>query len=189
MTLRNLIFPITMFTAVIFAACNTPTKSNNEINKIEIATGGCLRGCPVVGLIIDSTLNMHYYGGYKAKLKGYYYGKVTLAFWDTLNIKLKQINFKKLDTSRISWIDGENAETIFYWGTKKRHVFKSIDGNTDAAATVFTWIINSYKRVELQKLNNTVKFETTFQYMQPPTPRSPADQALFPPPKKSSKKQ
>jgi hypothetical protein len=67
-----------------------------------------------VGLIIDSTLNMQYYGGYKAALQGYYYGKVTPGFWDTLNIQLRQINFKKLDTAYRSLpIDGEPLEAIF----------------------------------------------------------------------------
>ena len=187
--MKNHIPLFLIYAAIIFFACNKPQNNNNEINKIEIATSGCLRHCPVVGLIIDSTLNLEYYGGDKAILQGYYHGKVTPGFWDTLNIKLKQINFKKLDTSRQLIVDGEQAEAIFYWGTNKRHVFVSIEENTDSAARVFTWIINSYKRVELQKLNDSVKFETTFQYRQPPSPPSPTDGVLFPPPKKRIKKQ
>ena len=189
MALKNHICTIALFITVIFVSCKTSRKNNGEINKIEIARGDCLRGCTVVGLIIDSTLNMQYYGGFKATLRGYYHGKVTPGFWDTLNIKLKQINFKKLDTYNHLPVDGEQAEAIFYWGTNKRHVFVSIEKNADSAASVFTWIINSYKCVELQKLNNSVKFETTFQYMQPPSPPSPADRLLFPPLKKRIKKQ
>jgi len=185
MALKNYLLILMMYVAMIFFACNKPVKRNNEIDKIEIATGSCLRRCPVVGLIIDSTLNMQYYGGYRAKLQGYHYGKVTQGFWDTLNVKLRQIDFKKLDTSFIRLpLDAESAEAIVYQGANKRHVFVPIEGNTGPAASVFTWIINSYRSIKLQKLNSKVKFETTFQFMMPPTPKAPADQVIFPPPKK-----
>jgi len=176
-----------IYVAIILFACNKPHNSNNVINKIEIATGGCLRNCPVVGLIIDSTLNMQYYGGYKATLQGYYHGTVTPGYWDTLNIKLKQINFKTLDTINGLPLDGESAEAIFYWGANKRHVFVPIDSNTAPAAGVFTWIMNSYKRTDLQKMGNNAQFETTFQFIKPPSPPLPADRVLFPPPKKNKR--
>lgn len=177
-----------IYVAIFFFACDKRWKNNYEINKIEIGAWGCMHGCPAVGLIIDSTLNLEYYGGYKAKLQGYYNGKVTQGFWDTLNLKLRQINFKKLDTSFNQLpLDAESAEAVFYWGTKKRHVFILIDDNPDSASSTIRWIINSYKHLSLQKQNKGVKFETTFQYMQPPILKSPAEQVIFPPPKKSKR--
>jgi len=171
-----------LFGVFLFTACNRPASTKYEINKIEIATGGCLRGCPVVGEIIDSTLTFKYYGGYKAKLQGYYEGKVSQGFWDTLNLKIKQISFKKLDTSKYMEVDGEAAEAIFYWNNHKRHVFKSIYNDPDAVSHVLIWIINSYKTIELHKLKDSVSFETGYQFMLPPRPKS--DQVKFPPPKK-----
>lgn len=170
-----------LFGVCLFAACNSPVAKKYEINKIEIATGGCLRGCPVIGEIIDSSLAFTYYGGYKAKFQGYYEGKVTQAFWDTLNLKLKQINFKKLDTSATLPLDGESAEVVFYWGNHKRHVFKSIYDDPDSVSHLLIWIVNSYKRMELHKLSGIVLFETTFQFMTPPKPKR--DNVKFPPPK------
>jgi hypothetical protein len=164
-------------------ACHKPISKKNEINKIEIATGGCLRRCPVIGIIIDSTLSLKYYGGYKAKLQGYYSGIVTQGFWDTLNMKLKHINFKKLDTTDYLPLDGEDAEVIFYWNKQKRHIFKSIDDDPDSISHVLIWIANSYKHIELHKLENSVHFETTYQFIQPPKPK--LDQIRFPPPKKN----
>jgi len=129
-----------------------------------------------------STLAFKYYGGYKAKLQGYYSGVVTRGFWDTLNIKLKEIKFKKLDTSKDYPLDGEVAETIFYWGKQKRHIFKSIDDDPDSVSHVLIWIINSYKNIELNKLKDSVNFETRYQYMMPPKPS--LHQIIFPSSKK-----
>lgn len=164
------------------AGCFQPTKKEDNINKIEIATSGCLRGCPVIGISIDSSLAFRYYGGYKAKLQGYYSGVVTRGFWNTLNIKLKKISFKTLDTSKDYPIDGEVAEAIFYWNNQKRHIFKSIDADPDSVSHVLIWIINSYKNIELNKLKDSGKFETRYQYMMPPKPN--LHQIIFPPPKR-----
>jgi hypothetical protein len=166
----------------LFTACHHLKKRQDQINRIEIATGGCLRGCPVIGISIDSTLRLKYYGGYKAKLQGYYSGFVTQGFWDTLNVKLKQINFKKLDTSKYYELDGEVDEVIFYWDKQKRHIFKSVDDDPDAVSHVLIWIADSYKHIQLQKSNDTLKFETTYQFMMPPKPK--LVQIKFPPPKK-----
>lgn len=164
-------------------ACHKLGHPKGQINRIEIATSGCLRGCPVVGICIDSSLTLRYYGGHKAKLQGFYTGTVTQGFWDTLNMKLKHINFKNLDTTEYLPLDGEDAEVIFYWNKQKRHIFKSIDDDPDSISHVVIWIANSYKRVELHKLKDSVSFETTFQFVRPPKPK--IDQVMFPPPKKN----
>lgn len=133
----------------LLTSCNSPFSKKYEINKIEIATGGCLRGCPVVGEIIDSSLCLKFYGGYEAKLQGGYEGKVTQGFWDTLNSKLKRINLKALDSSEPGLpLDGEPAEVIFYSGNHKRHIFKSIYKDPDSVYHLLIWILNSYKRLE-----------------------------------------
>jgi len=174
---------IAIFIEILFmAACHKAHEQNNEISKIEIATSGCLRGCPVVGVQIDSSLKLVYYGGYKSKLQGYYEGKITQGIWDTLNFKLKHINCRKIDTSEIFTIDGENAEAVFYWNKQKRHIYRSIYENPDSISDALIWIINCYKRVGLQKSNDSVRFETTYQNMKPPTLSK--HQVVFPPSKK-----
>jgi hypothetical protein len=182
--------PLQLITIILICGCmligcHNPLRRKDQINRIEIATGGCLHGCPVIGLRIDSALKLIYYGGYKAKLQGYYSGFVTQGFWDTLNVKIKQINYKKLDTVNDLGLDGQDAEVIFYWNKQKRHIFKSIYEDPDSISHVLIWITDSYKHFQLQKSNDTPKFETTYQFMRPPSPPKPKlDQVTFPPPKK-----
>ena len=169
----------------VWISCRLPGKPKDQIKSIEIATDGCLAGCPVIAIRIDSSLTLKYHGGFNAVPKGFYSGVVTQGFWDTLNVKLKQINFKKLDTAQYYSIDGEVAEAIFYWDSHKRHIFKSIYENPDSVSSVLIWIINSYKHIDPHKLKDSVKFETTYQNMQPPILIE--DHVLFPPPKKRRK--
>jgi hypothetical protein len=166
----------------ILSACLKTIRPKDQIQRIEIATSGCLKGCPVIGIQIDSLLTFRYYGGYKAKLQGFYSGVVTQGFWDTLNFKLKQINFKQLDTAQYYGIDGEVAEVIFYWGDQKRHIYKPIDGDPDAVSHTLKWVINSYNQVDLHPLKDNIKFETSYQNMKPPIFEN--DQVKFPPPSK-----
>jgi hypothetical protein len=166
---------------LFLTACQKPVGKKEEIGKIEIATTGCLRGCPIVGLQIDSSFKLVYYGGYKSKLQGYYEGKITQDIWDTLNFKLKHINYRKIDTSEYLEIDGENAEAIFYWNKQKRHIYRSIYENPDSISDALIWIINCCKRVKLQKSKDSIKFETTYQNIKPPIMAKYPIQ--FPPPK------
>lgn len=176
---------IILICGCMLVACHSPLKRKNQINRIDIADGGCMKGCPAVGISIDTSLTLKYYGGYKAKLQGYYSGKVTQGFWDSLNIKLEQIRFKKLDTSNFAELDGQSAEVAVYWNKQKRHFTRSIFEDPDSVSHVLIWIINSYKQVKLHKLTDTVKFETRYQFIMPPRPpKYKLDQVKFPPPKK-----
>ena len=173
---------IAIFVAILLlAACGRSAGNKDDNSKIEIAPGGCLRSCPVVGIKIDSSLKLVYYGGYKAKLQGYYEGKIAQDVWDTLNSKLKHINYRKIDTAEYLSIDGENAEAIFYWGDQKRHIYRSIYENPDSISDALIWIINCYKRAGLQESKYSVKFETKYQNMKPPILIN--DTVKFPPPK------
>ena len=183
MTAKSLSFILIILLVISLCGCNKHRTNKNEINKIEIATGGCLRGCPVIGLIIDSALNYSYYGGEKAKLRGYFHGEITPELWDSLNLKLKKINFKEINSEELG-LDGENAEVIFYWGNNKKHLFKSIYGNHDSVSNVLIWIINSYKHIRLNKSSEQIRFNTTYQFMKAPMPRPKLDNVKFPPPGK-----
>ena len=176
-------FPLLVIGWCLLTSCNKPTINKNSISRIDIATSGCLRGCPVVGLSIDSTLELKYYGGYKARLHGYYEGEVSNGFWDTLNYNLKMIKFNELDTSKDMPIDGEVAEVIFYWNGQKRHVYKSIYEDADSVSHILIGVINSYQHIELHKIKDSIKFETIYQYLMPPSPK--AYNVVFPPPVKN----
>jgi hypothetical protein len=178
---------IILICGCMLAACHRPLKRKDQINRIEIADGGCMTGCPVFGIRIDSTLALKYYGGYKAKLRGYYSGRVTQGFWDTLNTKLEQIKFKGLETNNFGELDGHSAEIVVYWNKQKRHFMRSIYEDPDSISHILIWIADSYKHIQLKKSNDTLKFETTYQFMMPPSPKSKLDQVKFPPPKKIRK--
>jgi len=116
---------------LLFSACNKAVRDKNEINKIEIAIGGSIKREATISLQIDSSLKLKYYVGQYSKLKGFYEGQVSQAFWDSLNMKLKIIHYEKLDTSSSLPIDGEAAEAILYSNKQKRHLFYEIDGDPD----------------------------------------------------------
>jgi len=115
------------------AACNKPVKSKNEIIKIEFA-----HEWPAGAISIDSSLTYHYFGGQLAKKKGYFTGKATASFWDTLNRKFEQIDFKHLDTAGNLRIDVPASELIIYWKGHKLHLRKDLYDLPDSVSnTIF----------------------------------------------------
>jgi hypothetical protein len=164
----------------ILISCHKPIHPKDQIRSIEIETGGGIKRYPVVAIRIDSLLTFKYHGGDNAKLQGYYSGTVSQGFWDTLNIKLKQINFKKLDTTPYDMLDEERVEAIFYWESHKRHITKPIVNNPDSVSDALIWIANSYKNVSLHKTKDTTAFETPFRTQ----PRPAKINIKFPPPAK-----
>ena len=173
------------------ASCRNALKkplAKGEITKIEIAKGGCLRNCPATVISIDSTLTYNYWGGYKAKLQGFYTGTVTEAYWEALNAQLKNVDFNKLYSADYLPVDGEAAEVMCYWGAVKKHVFVEIfEGASDYKSKDFREIAYSYERVQLHKMRDTVKFAVSIQHIRPPAPPRPKlDQIKFPPPSKKN---
>ncbi|HEY4322950.1 MAG TPA: DUF6438 domain-containing protein [Mucilaginibacter sp.] len=175
------------FTFILLSRCDNHITRRNTITRIEVAKGGCLRGCPVTAISIDSSLTFGYFGGYKAKLKGNYTGKVTQGFWDSLNMKLEQMNYKHLDTTEYLELDGEQAEVICYWAGHKRRITLSIDGfdTTSYKSKFFRDLAYSYDHVKLNKTSSVVKFEVKYQYMTPPLPKK--DNVKFPPPRRAER--
>jgi hypothetical protein len=181
--MKHSILPL-LFILLLLTSCHKTCAKKDFITKIEVAKGGCLRGCPITAISIDSTLTYNYFGGYKAKLQGYYTGKVTQGYWDTLNAKLKQVDFKKIDSdARYLPLDGEPGEVICYVGSSKKHFFISIyeDDTTDYKSQLFREIAYSYNHVSLYKMKDSSKFDVIFQHIIPPRPK--LDQIKFPPPK------
>jgi hypothetical protein len=105
------------------------------------------------------------------KLKGYYAGKITEAFWDTLNIKLEQIKYKKLDTSYQRSFDDQSLEIFIHYGNKVKHIKAQSASLPENVGNAFYYIVNSYKTIKLKATKDTFKFESTIQWpIGPPMP-------------------
>ncbi|WP_295772355.1 DUF6438 domain-containing protein [uncultured Mucilaginibacter sp.] len=168
----------------LLSACHKQESRDNEIIKIEVATGGCFGPCQYTAVSIDSSLTYKYYGGQvlsrtnrpedKFKIVGYYLGKVNKALWDTLNMKLEQIRYKQLDTSYEHTVDDQSLEFIIHYNNKTKHIRAQAASLPNNVGKVFNWISDSYRNLKLRKTQDTPRFETTIQYP-PPPPRTPAD--------------
>ena len=158
----------------MFASCNsdnTIEKRKNEITKVCFATGGCYGTCPFLAIEIDSSLNYRFYGGEYADTTGYFTGKVSQGFWDTLNIKFESINYKQLDTSYDHSVDDLSTETVLYFDKQRKHIHGQSESLPDSVMTVLSWVMNSYKTVTLTRTTDSaIPFETRIQNPPPPPP-------------------
>ena len=162
-------------------ACNRPAVQKNDITKIEIATGYCWGHCQKTAVSIDSSLNYKYYGGdgdegdysgwipdsaaaYKrSRLHGYYCGKISKAFWDTLNNRMNAIYYQKMDTTYTPANDDQRLEIIIHYKGTAKHITGSLLGFRPKVTDVFGWIINSYREIKPCAFNGVLRFETTLQ--------------------------
>jgi len=181
-TIKRMRYFLTLLLSVALISCKKPAHQNNEISKIELARGGGWSKGTAIS--IDSSLNYEFYGllnkdAPEGKWK-YYTGKITKAFWDTLNNKFEQINYKTLDTVQVGPIieDANFFELIIHWGTQKRQIIRIDTDGTDAVSKTLTWLDSSFKKVNLHQVDTPFKFETIAQ--DPPRPK--LKQIKFPPP-------
>jgi hypothetical protein len=153
----------------ILISCKKHVPRNNEITRVEVATGGCFGPCQYTALSIDSSLELKYYGGHllpdrwRKTLQGYYDAKVSRGFWDTLNMKLEHIKYKKLDTARNWVIDSQDFEIIIHYDRGVKHIRFTGDSFPDSVETVFRWIDSSYRTVVLHHIKGPIQFETVVQ--------------------------
>lgn len=152
---------------VTLYACNDNSQKintrNNEIQKISFAIGGCYGTCPFLAIEIDRTLTYKFYGGRYTDKEGYYKGTVTQTFWDSLNIKLEQVNFKQLDTSYNFTVDDMSIESYITFGRTTRSINGQEMSMPDSLRQVFYWIEKSYKNLHLTQVD-TLIFDTKIQY-------------------------
>lgn len=176
-TIKKL-FPLFLLIILSAAACRKP-KPVNEITKIDFGTGSCLSPCQSIAISMDSSLTYKYYGGPSAPLKGCYTGHITQGFWDTLNMRFKQINYKKLDTADNEAIyDGPLTEMFIFHREKMRHIMLSTYHQPDSILRFINWIENSYQHVALTPSKDTLYFGTA---VQNPMPLPKPDNIKFPP--------
>jgi hypothetical protein len=187
---RNLAFFLLI---VLLCGCDKQQRRINEITKIEIATGGCFGPCQSTVVSVDSSLNYRYWGGgdswaarvddsKNGKLRGYFSAKTSREFWDTLNIKLEQINFKQLDTVYAHSVDDQSLSVLIHYGNKIKHINAHSASLPDSVGRVFYYIIRSYKTIKPKPTKDTFLFEPANSPYPKPDPRD----VRFPPPIKNN---
>jgi hypothetical protein len=153
-----------MFMVIAGCSWDKVQKRKNEITKICFGTGGCLGQCPILAIEIDSSLIYKFYGGEYSDTIGYFRGSVSQSFWDTLNSKLENINYKYLDTSYEHSVDDVSTETIIYYNNRQKHILAQEMSLPDNVRNVLFWLSDTYKSIPLKKVtDNSISFETKIQ--------------------------
>ena len=166
-----------MFLGMLLIACNRQSPESNII-KVQLVRSGAWSDYGAA-ISIDSSLNYNYYS--RNLRHGYFGGKISRKFWDSLNQKFKALNFKVLPTDPHAKAvpDGEYFELIIYWKEGKISVDRSVRYTSpNPVDQTFSWLNNSFKKVRLHRLKDPVKFETTFDNIPPLS----ADSGEFLPP-------
>lgn len=156
---------------------------HNEISSIGFATGYCHGECAFSALSVDSSLKYNYFGGDYAQKKGFYTGRISKEFWDTLNVKLEELNYKQLDSAYQHTVDDQSMELIIHYGNRTKHVRAQSGSLPDSLIKMFIWLAHTYKKVRLENATGPIRFETTEQELQIPPRSGP----MFPPPVRNLK--
>jgi hypothetical protein len=159
MTTIKLITTIILFVTMFGCNANKESHRQNTINRIVFATNGCFGTCPIQTIDIDSSLNFKYHGIQHVDNKGFYLGKITKGFWDTLNIKFENIKYRQLDTSYEHTVDDLSTELYVYHNKNK---VKYIRGQSislpDNVREVYYWLLISIKHLKFQKTTDSLVF-------------------------------
>ncbi|HRO74643.1 MAG TPA: DUF6438 domain-containing protein [Crocinitomicaceae bacterium] len=154
----------TILIVILFIGCEQKNhERNNEITRIVFATGGCYGTCPIQAIDIDSTLNFNYHGVRYTRKKGFYTGVVTKGFWDTLNMKLENINFKELDTTYEYSVDGLSTEIFIYYNNKVKHIHGEYSDLPDSVRIVYDWLLTSIGTFKFKPTQKRLTFPTIIQ--------------------------
>ncbi|WCT12613.1 hypothetical protein [Mucilaginibacter jinjuensis] len=169
-----------LFIILIFEGCTKTQSHQNQITKIELSrTGGESDDGAIIS--IDSNLICNYYGRLdNSKSEHYYSGKITAAFWDTLNKRVEQTKFKSASLNSNSHVsDSEEFELIIHSKTGKNRFLRIWGRESDPVLEFMIWLNGAYKKAKLTKAADSIKFEAVIR--NPPMPK--LDHVLFLPPK------
>jgi hypothetical protein len=147
---------------VLLLSCTKPNPHINEITKVELARSGAWSDYGAT-ISIDTSLNYRYYGDYGNIKQGFFTGKISEKFWDTLNQKFEQIRYKKLPVSDNAHVADVNYfELIIHWKNGKRRIQRAWGYPPDSVLSVIKWIDTSYQKVKLHQAKDTIRFEGTY---------------------------
>jgi Domain of unknown function (DUF6438) len=160
---KKVLLTFSLLLTLLFS-CKQKPKKESSLKKICFAVGGCYGTCPLLSIELDSTLTYKFYGGQHSKKIGWYKGNVTQGFWDTLNINLERINYKKLDTTFEQTVDDASFEIILYYDNKRKHINAQEMSMPDSVRYVFTNLAETYKNLNLTKqTDSSFSIETKIQ--------------------------
>lgn len=146
--------------ALLFSCGNGKHKRPNEIKRVVFASGGCFGQCPIQAFEIDSTLIVKYYGVEYTDHIGYFTGNISTGFWDTLNIKLENINYKQLDSSYEHSVDDLSTEIYIYYNNKVKHIHGQSASLPDSVMMVYEWLMTEIKQIKMQPSKESFEFPT-----------------------------
>ena len=162
---------LTILILTLLTGCDSINhRRTNEIKRIVFATGGCYGTCPIQVIDIDSTLILKYHGIAYTDKKGFYTGIVTSGFWDTLNIKLEGINYKKLATVYDHSDDDLSTEIFIYYKDNVKHIYGQSASLPDSVMAVYDWLLNSIRTFELKTTQDSLNFPTVIEKPLPTPP-------------------
>lgn len=171
----------------LFACKQEKPKKADEISRINFATGGCFGRCPVMAVEMDSSLNFRFYGYEYTKLKGYYTGKISQSFWDSLTTKFEKIDFKQLDSTYEQSVDDLATELIIYYNGQRKHIYGQSMSLPAKLMKLYDWIMDNDTTLHLIKNIDTGNiskwFTTRIQHLPPPPPMPLINQLKVIPPK------
>ncbi|RYE13883.1 MAG: hypothetical protein EOP45_20505 [Sphingobacteriaceae bacterium] len=161
----------TIIILITLFGCSPSKKSDrqNAINRIVFATGGCFGTCPIQAIDFDSSLTFKYHGVEYTNNLGFYSGRITNKFWDTLNLKLESIKYRQLDSSYEYSVGDLSTELyIYYNGNKVKHISvqsASLPGGQyailpDSIMTVYQWLLTSIKQLKVKRTTDSLFFPT-----------------------------
>jgi len=153
-------------------SCNDrkPMTRTYEISRISFASGGCYGHCPFLAIEVDSSLHYKCYGGLFSDKPGYYTGKISQELWDSIYDKFEKVDFKKLDTSYEFSIDDLATQTIIFYSNKRKVIRAQSASLPHSVDSVLTWLMYTYRNVDVIRSNDSLHFFTVLQYPSAPPP-------------------
>lgn len=159
MTTYKLIITLSILT--LFFSCDKNNhRRQNEIKRVVFATGGCYGHCPIQAIELDSSLTVKYHGAKYTDRVGFYIGNITTDFWDTLNLKFENINFKQLDSSYEHSVDDLSTEIYIYYNDKVKHIHGQSASLPNSVMIVYQWLMTEIKQLKMQPTTDSLTFPT-----------------------------
>lgn len=149
--------------ALLFSCNNDKVKRKNEIKRVVFATGGCYGNCPIQAIDIDSSMKVRYHGVKHTDSVGFFIGNITSEFWDTLNIKLENVNYKQLDTTYEHSVDDLSTEIYIYYNNKVKHINGQSASLPDSIMTVYQWLMQKIKHLKMHPIKDSLTFPTSIE--------------------------
>jgi hypothetical protein len=154
------------FTALCGWSCHLPSrpaaKRLNKITNLIFTSGGCNGKCPQFVMGIESSLNVNFYGERYTDKSGFYTGKVTEGFWDSLNIRFERLKFERLDSSYEFSQDDLDVAISAWYGIRKKTVQGQFDDLPDSVQTTVNWLLEVYEHISLAPAQDTGYFYERF---------------------------